>query len=254
MNPLGVVPVTLMLILLGSLTFKRINTPVSGFEHALRGKASRIALSGIFLTTAYLLLLPPVYYALDSIMPITNATDLISKYCALVAVAFLGGHLSVAYGSPFARRWTVGTPGTVVLGLVAAGLLWTVVATDAPYSSPQMLDFATQPSVRINTWLVLFYVAYIVLPLVRPAYFDSKKNPLRTGRVASGMIAGGFALSLLRAGAYPVEWFGTGNVVYMYMLISYASTALVVVGLALFAYARRNGKVKTELGSALSLD
>lgn len=254
MNPLSVVPVTLMLILLGSLTFKRINTPATGYQHALRGRASSIALSGIFLTIGYLLLLPPVYYPLDSIMPIHNATDLISKYCALVAVAFLGGHLSLAYGSSFARRWTVGAPGAAVLGLVSAGLLWTVLATDAPYSSPQMLDFATQPSVRINIWLVLFYVAYIVFPLVRPAYLDSKRNPLRTGRAASGMIAAGFTLSLLRAGAYPIEWFGAGDVVYLYMLISYASTALVVVGLALFAYARRKRKVEADLGSALSLD
>jgi hypothetical protein len=187
-------------------------------------------------------------------MPIVNATDLISKYCALVAVAFLGGHLSLAYGSAFARRWTVGMPGVVVLGLTCTGLFWTVLSTNAPHSSPQLLDFATQPSVRINTWLVLLYVAYIAFPLVRPAYLDSKENPLRTGRAASGMIAGGFALSLLRAGAYPVEWFGTGNVVYLYMLVSYVSTALVVVGLALFAYARRNRKVQSDLGSALSLD
>ncbi|WP_218012074.1 hypothetical protein, partial [Bacillus safensis] len=63
-----------------------------------------------------------------------------------------------------------------------------------------------------------------------------------------------FTLSLLRAGAYPIEWFGAGDVVYLYILVSYASTALVVVGLALFAYARRKRKVEADLGSALSLD
>jgi hypothetical protein len=254
MNPLSVVPLTLMLILLGSLTFQRINTPVSGYQHALRGKASSIALSGIFLTLAYLLLLPPVYYAVDSVMPLTNATDLISKYCALVAVAFLGGHLSQAYGSSFARRWAVGAPGAAMLGIVSAGLLWTLMATDAPAPSPQLLDYATQPSVRINTWLVLLYVAYIVTPLIRPAYLDSKRNPLLIGKAASGMIAGGFGLSLIRAGSYPAEWYGTKDLAYVYMLVSYASTALVVLGLALFAYARRQRKAETELGSALSID
>lgn len=225
MNPLAVVPVTLMLILLGSLTFQRINAPVSGYEHALRGRASSIALSGIFLTLSYLLLLPPVYLAVDSIMPVPNATDLISKYCALVAVAFLGGHLSHAYGSVLARRWTVGTPGAVALGIASTGLLWTLLATDGPQPSPQLLDYATQSSVRINTWLVLAYVAYVVTPLIRPAYRDSLRNPLVTGRIASGLIAGGFALSLLRAGTYPVEWFGPADAAYLYMLISYASTA-----------------------------
>ncbi|MGX5717504.1 hypothetical protein [Arthrobacter sp. MAHUQ-56] len=253
MKLLAVVP-TLMLILLGSLTFKRINAPVAGYQHALKGKAKNIALSGIFLTLAYLLLVPPVYYAVDSIMPITNATDLLSKYCALVAVAFLGGHLSQAYGSTFARRWTVGMPGAVMLGLTATGLLLTVLATAGPKPSPQLLDYATQPSVRINTWLVLVYVAYIVAPLIRPAYLDSRRNPLRIGRVASGAIAAGFTLSLLRAGSYPAEWYGSGDLAYVYMLISYASTALVVVGLALFGYARRQRKPETQLGSALSLD
>lgn len=254
MNPLAVVPVTLMLILLGSLTFQRINTPVLGYEHALRGKASNIALSGIFLTLSYLFLVPPVYLVVDSIMPITNATDLISKYCALVAVAFLGGHLSQAYGSAFARKWTVGAPGAAMLGIVAAGLLWTLMATDGPDPSPQLLDYATQPSVRINTWLMLIYVAYVVTPLIRPAYRDALRNPLIPGRVASGLIAGGFALSLIRAGTYPAEWFGPKETAYLFMLISYASTALVVTGLALFAYARRKRKVETDLGSALSID
>lgn len=243
-----------MLILLGSLTFQRINTPVLGYEHALKGRASSIALSGIFLTLSYLLLIPPVYLVIDSVMPVTNATDLISKYFALVAVAFLGGHLSRAYAAEFARKWTVGTPGAAMLGVVAVGLLWTLLATDGPRPSPQLLDYATQPSVRINTWLILIYVAYVVAPLIRPAYRDALRNPLLVGRIASGLIAGGFALSLLRAGTYPAEWFGPTETAYLYMLISYASTALVVIGLAVFAYARRKRKAQSDLGSALSID
>jgi hypothetical protein len=254
MNPLTVVPVSLMLILLGSLTFKRINTPVLGDQHALQGKASSIALSGIFLTMAYLLLLPPVYLGMESLMPLTNGTDLISKYFALVAVAFLGGHLSIAYGSPFARRWTVGVPGATTLGIIATGLLGTLLATDAPNPSPQLLDYAAQPSVRLNTWLVLAYVAYIVAPLIRPAYKDSRKNPLGLGRFASRLIAAGFALSLMRAFTYPVELSATGNVTYLFMIVSYISTAFVVIGLALFAYARKNRIPQTELRSALSID
>ncbi|WP_427136714.1 hypothetical protein [Pseudarthrobacter sp. S9] len=254
MNLLSVVPVSLMLILLGSLTFKRINTPVLGHQHALQGKASSIALSGIFLTLAYLLLLPPVYLAVDSLMPLTNATDLVSKYFALVAVAFLGGHLSRAYDSPSARRWTVGEPGAIVLGIVATGLLWTLLATEAPSPSPQLLDYATQPSVRLNTWLVLAYVAYIVFPLIKPAYKDARRNPLKVGQLASGLIATGFALSLIRAFTYPLELGATGDAIYVFMIVSYISTAFVVIGLALFAYARKNRKPQTELGSLLSID
>lgn len=254
MNPLSVIPVSLMLILLGSLTFKRLNSPVLGHQHALQGKASSIALSGIFLTLAYLLLLPPVYTAVDSVMPLTNGTDLVSKYFALVAVAFLGGHLSLAYGSPFARRWTVGAPGAGMLGIVSTGLLGTLLATKAPQPSPQLLDYAAQPSVRVNTWLVLAYVAYIVFPLIGPAYKDSRNNPLRVGQLASGLIAAGFALSLIRAFTYPLEFGAAGDVTYLFMIVSYISTAFVVVGLALFAYARKNRKPQIELGSALSID
>lgn len=148
----------------------------------------------------------------------------------------------------------MGTPGAVALGVVAAGLLWTLMATDGPDPSPQLLDYATQPSVRINTWLMLIYVAYVVTPLIRPAYRDCLRNPLLAGKIGSGLIAGGFLLSLLRAGAYPVEWFGPEDTAYLYMLISYVSTAAVVTGLAVFAYARRKRKVETDLGSALSID
>ncbi|MEO3935081.1 hypothetical protein WMO79_19980 [Micrococcaceae bacterium Sec7.4] len=254
MNLLAVVPVSLMLILLGSLTFKRINTPVLGHQHALQGKASSIALSGIFLTLAYFLLLPPVYLAVDSLMPLTNATDLVSKYFVLVAVAFLGGHLSRAYGSLSARRWTVGEPGAVMLGVVAAGLLWTLLAAEAPKPSPQLLDYARQPSVRLNTWLVLAYVAYIVFPLIKPAYRDACRNPLKVGRFASGLIATGFSVSLIRAFTYPLELGATGDATYLFMIVSYISTAFVVVGLALFAYARKHRKPQAELGSLLSID
>ncbi len=119
---------------------------------------------------------------------------------------------------------------------------------------PYPVDYATQPSVRFNTWLVLAYVAYIVFPLIRPAYKDSHNNPLRIGQLASGLIAAGFALSLIRAFTYPVELSATGNVTYLFMIVSYISTAFVVVGLALFAYARKNRKPQTELSSALSID
>jgi hypothetical protein len=39
MSPLYFVPVTLMLIVCGSLTFHRLNTPVQGNVKALEGKA-----------------------------------------------------------------------------------------------------------------------------------------------------------------------------------------------------------------------
>jgi hypothetical protein len=255
MSPLFFVPVTLMLILCGSLTFRRLNTPVQGNTKALEGRARAIAFSGIFLTLGYLLLIPPIYAVVDPVMPTTNGTDLLSKYFSIVAVALLGGHLSRVYGSEKARRWTVGGPGATVLGLTAAGLLWCLVTTNAPTLSPQLGAYSDQPSIRIYVWLMLAYVAYIAVPLIRPAYLDSRKNPLKIGRVASGMISAGFAMSFVRAVAYPLELSGRGELLNIYMLVTYLSTALVVAGLALFAYARRTRKPQTELGrSALSID
>lgn len=255
MSPLYFVPVTLMLIVCGTLTFRRLNTPVRGNMPALEGKSRAIAFSGIFLTLGYLLLIPPLYAVIDPMMPATNGTDLLSKYFSLVAVALLGGHLSRAYGSEKARRWTVGGPGAIALGLTASGLLWCLVTTEAPEQSPQLVAYADQPSVRIYVWFMLAYIAYIVFPLIKPAYIDSRRNPLKIGRIASGLIAGGFAMSFLRAITYPVELSATGDFLNAYMLISYVSTALVVGGLALFAFARRTRKPEAELGqSALSLD
>ena len=141
-----------------------------------------------------------------------------------------------------------------MLGIVAAGLLWTLLAAETANPSPQLLDYARQPSVRLNTWLVLAYVAYVVFPLIKPAYRDACRNPLKVGRLASGLIASGFALSLMRAFTYPLELGATGDAIYVFMIVSYISTAFVVVGLALFAYARKHRKPQTELGSLLSID
>jgi hypothetical protein len=255
MSPLYYVPVTLMLIVCGSLTFHRLNTPVQGNVKALEGKARAISVSGIFLTLGYLLLIPPVYGVVDQMMPTTNGTDLLSKYLSLMAVALLGGHLSRAYGSVAARRWTVGGPGAIALGLAASGLLWCLATTNAPEQSPQLAAYADQPSARLYVWFMLAYVAYIVFPLIKPAYLDSRRNPLRVGRIASGFIAAGFAMSFIRALTYPLELAGSGDLLHLYMLASYVSTALVVGGLALFAYARRTRKPQAELGrSALSID
>ena len=123
-------------------------------------------------------------------MPLTNGTDLISKYFALVAVAFLGGHLSVAYGSPM-RAVDCRCARGDHAGNRRHGPAWDPSGDRSPESVPAAPGLRCTLSVRLNTWLVLAYVAYIVAPLIRPAYKDSRKNPLRAGRLASGLIAGG---------------------------------------------------------------
>lgn len=254
MSPVHVIPVTLMLALMGGVLFQRFRTPALGTQRGLKGKTGRIVIASIFLTLAYLLVWPPVYYAVDSVMPFTNATDLLAKLCAMAAVTVLANHLRMVYISPCKRRRSAAAAGLLVFTAAAGGLLWSLLATDGPRPSPQLMDYASQPSVRVNTWLVLLYIAYLVIPFIRPAYLDSLRNPLTIGRIGSGLIAGGFALSLLRAGSYPVEWYGPAETASFFMLVSYVSSACVVVGIALFACARRKRAAETELGSALSLD
>lgn len=254
MNNLYVIPVGLMLILLGSLTFKRVTSRTPHGAAALLRRSGRLALIGILLTAAYVLLLPPVYMGMEALLPLSNGTDFLSKCCALLAVAFLGGHLSLAYGSSIALRWTVGTRGAAAIGIAAFGLFATLVVADAPEPSPQLVAYADQTPVEINTWIMLAYVAYVVSPLIMPTYRDYRTNPLRIARLGSALICIGFSLSVARALAYLLELAAGPGAFFVFMLVSYTSTTCVVLGLWVFAFARSRNKARKELDVSLSID
>lgn len=255
MTSLYVIPVSLMLILLGSLTFKRITSRNPQGAAVIFRRSGRLALLGILLTTSYVLLIPPVYMWTEDVLPLSNGTDLISKYCALLAVAFLGEHLSLAYNSAVALRWNVGTRGAIAIGLAAVGLFMTLIAADAPEPSPQLASYADQLPVDINTWIMLAYVAYVVAPLIRPTFRDARRNPLRIGRLGSALLCIGCTLSALRALTYfPLELPSGPEAFYMFMLISYISTACVVFGLWAFAFARRRQLPRKKLDIDLSIE
>ncbi|WP_105030387.1 hypothetical protein [Arthrobacter ruber] len=255
MTSLYVIPVSLMLILLGSLTFKRLTSAKPEGAAILYRRSGRLALLGILLTTSYVLLMPPVYIWMEEMLPLSNGTDLISKYCALLAVAFLGEHLSRAYNSTVALRWNVGTRGAIAIGLATVGLFATLVTADTPQPSPQLANYADQLPVDINTWIMLAYVAYVGAPLIRPTFRDARRNPLRIGRLGSALICTGLALSTLRALAYfPLELPAGPEAFYMFMLVSYISTACVVLGLWAFAFARRRQLPRNTLDIDLSIE
>lgn len=246
MNMLYFAPLVITFIIVAGFTINRLNSPVPVYGSALKGRARGIAYAGIFLTAAYFFILPPVYYSVDEFMPITNGTDLLAKYLVLTAVAFLGGHMSRAYQSDFARRWTVGRQGIIVFVVAALGILTTLLISQTPESSPQLLLYSDQASVKIHTWFVIAYNAYIVAPIVGPAIRDAKINPLRAARIASGLIAFGFALSILRFFTYALEFTSQGDIAYAFDLLSQGSAILVVVGLALFAYGRKQALADTS--------
>jgi hypothetical protein len=254
MTPIAFVPIVLTFAIVAGFTINRLNSPVPTYGTALRGKARGIAYSGICLTAGYFVILPPVYAAVDSMMPIPNGADLLAKYLVLAAVAFLGSHMSRAYGSRKAHRWIAGRPGIIVFALVAIGLLWTLLASNTTEPSPQLSLYTDLVTVKIHTWLVVFYIAYVVSPIIVPAYKDSKVNPLRAGRMASGLIAFGFFLSLLRLFTYAAEFTSNGDVARAFTIVSHLSTIFVVVGLALFAYARKKGLAQQQLESSLSIN
>lgn len=245
-------PVLLTFVVIAGFTINRLSAPVAGGS-ALRGKSRGIAYAGIFLTAGYFTIIPPVYAAIDSFMPIGNGAELVSKYFVLTAIALLGGHLSLAYGSHRARRWIAGRQGLVVFFLVIVGLLWTLLITDAPVPSPELTAYYDQASVKVHLAIVAAYVAYVLLPLVVPSFKDSQVNPLKIGRISSGLICAGFSLSIARFVLLPVELSTNGEAARFFELFSHTSAICVILGLAGFAHARRKRIAQESLTSSLSL-
>lgn len=247
MTPVFLIPTVLLAITCGAVTFGRLD---SLFTERAKGAVT----SGICLTIAFILIIPPVYEAIDRSMPTPNGTDLLSKFFALVAVAFLGNLINRVFPSSFAHRWVSGPQGAVVLAGAALAVFACFAFTNAPEPSPLLMAYSDQPSVRIQTWVVLAYVAYVIAPFIVPAFRDSRSNPLKIGRTASMLIAFGFLISFLRALTYPFELIAP-TLTSTFQLISDVSTLLVVIGLGLWTYARKKRLVAQELGgSLLSID
>lgn len=255
MNDLYVVPVSIMLILLGSLTFRRFTAGSPDGARFLFRRSGRVALMGLLLTLSYVLLVPAIYMWVERFSPLSNGTDVVGKCLALVAVALLGEHLSYTYNATSALRWHIGTRGAIAIGIAAFGLFVTTFLADAPDPSPQLAAYADQTPVEINTWIMLAYVAYIATPLIIPIAKDARRNPLVIGQWGSALIAIGFTLSVVRAFAYfPLELpLGPGAFLW-FMMVSYASTACVALGLWAFAISRRRKLPSKKLTVGLSID
>ncbi|MBG6218635.1 hypothetical protein IWX75_003122 [Arthrobacter sp. CAN_A6] len=249
-----VISVSFMLILLGGLTFHRMTsrrTPEGA--RALLRPSGRLALMGVLLTAAYVFSLPGVYEVLEAIVPISNGTDFIAKCCAMTAVAVLGVHLALAYGSETAIRWIVGVRGALAVVIAALGVFLTLLAADTPTPSPRLVDYADQAAVEWNEWIVLAYTAYVLGPLLLPVFRDSRRNPLRFGRLASRLIFVGFVLSIARAIAYPLELRAGAEAFYIFELVTHVSTACVVLGLWAFAFARSRQLARKTFDTGLSI-
>lgn len=255
MNDLYVVPVSIMLILLGSLTFRRFTAGSPDGALFLFRRGGRVALMGLLLTSSYVLLVPAVYMWVEGFLSLPNGADIISKCLALLAVALLGEHLSFAYNATSALRWYIGTRGSIAIGTAALGLFVTTFLADAPDPSPQLEAYADQLPVQINTWIMLAYVAYIVTPLIIPIAKDARHHPLFIGRLGSVLIAFGFILSVVRSLMYfPLELpLGPGAFLW-FMMVSYVSTACVALGLWSFAISRRRKLPSKTLPVGLSID
>lgn len=248
------ISVSFMLILLGGLTFHRLTskTTPEGARALLR-PSGRLALMGILLTAAYVFSMPGVYQFLEIFVPISNGTDLIAKCCAMTAVAVLGLHLAIAYGSETATSWIIGKRGALAGVIAASGVLITLLMADTPEASPRLELYQDQPAVEWNEGIVLAYTAYVLGPLLLPVLRDSRRNPLRFGRLASRLIFVGFVLSMARVIGYPLELRAGAEAFYIFELVTHVSTACVVLGLWAFAFARSRQLARKTFDTGLSI-
>jgi hypothetical protein len=168
-------------------------------------------------------------------------------------VAVLGVHLAIAYGSETATSWIIGKRGAVAGMIAASGVLITLLVADTPEASPRLEIYQEQPAVELNEWIVLAYTAYVLGPLLLPVFRDSRRNPLRFGRIASRLIFAGFILSIARALAYPLELRAGAEAFYIFELVTHVSTACVVLGLWAFAFARSRQLARKTFDTGLSI-
>lgn len=249
MSPVELVPTALLFVLCFSLTFDRVHSKL----HEQSGSGTIMA-AGVCLTIALGLLIPPVYVFLDALMPTPNSIEPISKVFGCVATALLGAHVSRSYKSERARRLIAGRPGTLVFAVAITAGLGCFLASKTPLPSPMLHLYTDQLSVQLYIWIMLAYVAYVVFSLTLLAFVDARTNVVREERAGSWMFFGGFAISVARAVLYPIEILNPAWAGY-YQLASHLSTILVVLGLAVFAHARRTNRVEQQrTRSVLSID
>lgn len=213
----------IVLIVAVALTLTR----VSSITHRMN---AAIAVSGTSLAIAFALMLPPVYHAVDGIFIRTNFTDLLAKLAIFVATNVLCDQVARVLNDHRALVLVSGLRGRVVFAVALAAALISFAFTDTPTASPGLELYLHEPAAFIYNLIAVAYLAYLAAVLLPGLTRDLNTTRNRRRRTASGLLAAGFGIAVLRAFlmllALLPGWYEVGQIV------SALSALCVIAGLA----------------------
>jgi len=203
---------------------------------AIRGRNPLIAASAVAIALAFALITAPVYEAVDRLLPIVNATDLVAKLLLFTGLLLAGTQVARAYDAPRTQRLVSGWPGVAVFAGLFVVEVVVFVVVDAGARSADLAADLDQPLVRLYSTVATAYPAY-VFALLLPHVARGLRSSQTSTRVTSAFLTAGGVLALVRLvlglvtlvapGAYPVG-----------QVVSGVAAVLVAVGLATAFFAR----------------
>lgn len=203
---------------------------------AIRGRNPIVVASAFTVALAFALITPPVYEAVDRLLPFENATDLLAKLLLFTGLLLAGTQVARAYDAPRTLRLVSGLPGALVFVAVFVVEVLLFVAAEPTGRAADLAVDLDQGVVRLYSTVATAYPAYI-FALLLPHVVRGIRSSRTSARVTSALLTAGGALALVRfaiglvtlgvPGAYPVG-----------QVVSGLAAVLVAVGLATAFFAR----------------
>lgn len=214
----------IVLVVSGALTLTRLPGLSSSRNQS-------IFFSGVCACLAFGIMIPGIYETLDQLFLRTNFADLFAKLALLLAVNILVCEVARTLKNPLAQRLTAGLSGKTILVLTFALEMLLFAFTDTPIPSPGLAAYISDPLVLAYNAVIVVYIGYLGALLMGPLTRDALTPPQPIRRIASGLLAIGFGLAIVRA-ALMVAGFAVSGMHEFGQIISGVSALFIVAGLA----------------------
>jgi len=188
----------------------------------------RLVIAGALVCVALFESIPSVYLAVDRALGGINLFYLIAHLALLPAAYLITGSLAWAVSSRKSAQLVSGWPGICVLLLCASAMVVLFIATLGPTTRLNVGSAGLRGAFVSSSYAYLVWAsAVLVVPMARAAGYGQR--PM-THRMASGMMAGGFALSALAGTVVVFKLFTNDDLVggMIYTAIILFSSALLV--------------------------
>jgi hypothetical protein len=212
---------------------------VARIPSAVRGENRSLFYIFVLATLAILLSIDGPCIAIDRLLGGTNVANLILRFVIFAVIFFIGLRFIRGFGAHGARRWLLGMPGLLVLGVIAAAMVVFFAMMDSSGSSAGLV--AVSQSSERNARLVEYYgaagraypayVSLVLLPAMAKAVASRLPVLVRAGALLLAVGGISLAISLLFP-FIPAQWH------FLRFIINYGAALCFVLGLAAFWAAR----------------